>query len=1309
MKTTSVLRFLFLFLGTAFYLNAQNQEKMPRPNFFPTAANRDINNSLMGTGHSVLASTCPTSPVTLDGQDATTNAAIANGATIPCNSNSFYIFSDNGGSTSNMNSPCIETVYSTYYTSQSTHGSETFYEGGVNIGCVGPSAPCSFPIGGTVPPFSGLQGWDLFLSYLDPSQQHDFVFCRNGTITNNPVTVQLVDCWSGNALSAATTYNNTNPATIATCFTLTVPAGTDIGSYSYSILPVSASAALTDQGYGVTLVNTASLSAGTYTVTYVFTPPASSGCGSVTGTYVFTIGPNPTVNVNSPTICSGAAGPTLTATGATTYSWTPSTGLSATTGASVTANPPSTQVYTVTGSVGGCSATATSTVTINPTPTITINSSPASLCAGQTATLTASGVSTCTWSANAGSAQTLTVTINPAGTATYTVNGTTSGCSSSANIVVTVNPLPTVTAVSTSTAVCSGSTATLTAGGASTYTWSANAGSATASAVAVSPVTSDTYIVTGTDGNSCVNTATVTVDVTPSPTLTSSVTTPTICAGQTDTLIVSGAVTYTWMPGGTTTSTVSVTPPLTTTYVVTGDAGGGCTATQTVIVTVISVPSLTVTATSASVCPGQSSTLTVSGATTYTWSANAGGVNTTTTSVTPASPDTYTVHATQNGCTDSTTISVTIAATPTVIAISPSPTVCSGQSMPIIAGGATTYTWSANAGSATTQNVLVTPLTNPTTYTVVGATGNCKDSTTISIGVVATPTVTASATNSSICSGQSDTLIALVAPGTCTLSWSPVTSSNDSVFVNPTSSTIYTVTADNSGCTTSQVVSVSVTPTPTLTISAPTPTVCSGTSEVLTASGATTYTWSANAGSVTTSTANVSPTISPTTYSVVGANGNCKDSTTQSVGIVTTPTITAVSTPTAICQGQSATIKAMYAPAGCIIGWAPTGASTDSITVSPSTTTPYTVTATNGACSSNTIVTLVVNPTPTLSLSSPSTQGVCNPNNVVGITFTSSAGSVVGWSNNNTAIGLAANGTGNIAGYTSPTVVAQQVGVVTAVAADPSTSCVGVPQTFTITINPQPTINGTAALDSAFCGASTGAIKGLSASGGTAPLTYQWYSSAGTMTAATKDSLVNVPLGVYHLVVMDALGCSASSANYTVGGTPMVVAAFTANTYHGTAPLSVAFTNGSVGATSYNWSFGGGGSSVLMNPNYTYQNGGTYQVVLTASSNHCQDTALCTIIVDQPILVTVPNIFSPNGDNINDVFEIVTSGVTELNCEIFNRWGQKVYSITSATGKWDGKLDNGNSATDGTYFYMLTAKSYDGKQHNSQGSLTLVR
>ena len=62
-----------------------------------------------------------------------------------------------------------------------------------------------------------------------------------------------------------------------------------------------------------------------------------------------------------------------------------------------------------------------------------------------------------------------------------------------------------------------------------------------------------------------------------------------------------------------------------------------------------------------------------------------------------------------------------------------------------------------------------------------------------------------------------------------------------------------------------------------------------------------------------------------------------------------------------------------------------------------------------------------------------------------------------------------------------------------------------------------------------------------------------------------------------------------------------------------------------------------------------------------------------------------------------------------LTCDIFNRWGQKVYGLTGPNQWWDGKLNNEHDATEGTYYYMLTAEGNDGKKYTYQGSLTLVK
>jgi PKD repeat protein len=330
---------------------------------------------------------------------------------------------------------------------------------------------------------------------------------------------------------------------------------------------------------------------GTYTVTLT----ASNGSSTSTSTTTITVNANPTVSSTpaNPTICSGSS-VTITASGATTYTWGPATGLSATTGASVIANPITTTTYTITGTTNGCSGTSTRTVTVNPLPTITATPAPATICAGGNVTLTAAGGTTYTWGPAAGLSATTgsSVVASPTATTTYTITGTgANGCTNTTTKLVTVNPLPTVTSSPASPSVCTGGNVTLTAGGASTYTWSPATGlsATTGSSVVATPTATTTYIITGTGANGCTNTTSQTVTVNPNPTVTASQPNPTICAGSSVSLSVTGATTYTWSPGtglsATTGGTVTANPATTTSYTVTGTSGG-CTSTTVITVTV---------------------------------------------------------------------------------------------------------------------------------------------------------------------------------------------------------------------------------------------------------------------------------------------------------------------------------------------------------------------------------------------------------------------------------------------------------------------------------------------------------------------------------------------------------------------------------------------------------------------------------------------------------------------------------------------------------------------------------------------------
>ena len=250
-------------------------------------------------------------------------------------------------------------------------------------------------------------------------------------------------------------------------------------------------------------VTVSPISSTTYTVTGI------SGTCSATATVSVTVNPAPslTVNATPSSICQGNSA-TLSASGASTYSWTDGTNNYS--GNSITVTPTVNTTYTVTGTIGTCSATATISVTVNPLPSVSATASPAAICNGATSVLTASGANTYSWSGGLGSGASKTVT--PSATTTYTVTGTsTAGCTGTATVSVTVNPLPTVTASASPSTINSGQSSVLSASGASTYSWSHSLGSG--SSKTVTPSSTTTYSVTGTSTANCTNTATVTVTV----------------------------------------------------------------------------------------------------------------------------------------------------------------------------------------------------------------------------------------------------------------------------------------------------------------------------------------------------------------------------------------------------------------------------------------------------------------------------------------------------------------------------------------------------------------------------------------------------------------------------------------------------------------------------------------------------------------------------------------------------------------------------------------------------------------------------
>ena len=401
-------------------------------------------------------------------------------------------------------------------------------------------------------------------------------------------------------------------------------------------------------------------------------------------------------------------------------------------------------IYGVTLYHGTCEAYAEIEVTSAslPTPTITGNTS---LCEGETTTLTANGGVTYAWS-NASTNNSISVSQS----GVYTVTATNAeGCSAPASVTVTVTPLPNVN-IGGNNSFCQGDNVTLTATGANTYVWS-NA----SSNASITVSNAGTYTVTGTDANGCTNTATKTVSVNPTYniplthsicqgesynfygqnlttagtythtlqtingcdsvlTLTLTVKalpTPTItgntslCEGETTTLTANGGVSYAWSNASTSNS-ISVSQS--GVYTVTATNAEGCSATANVTVTVNPLPTITI-AGNTTLCAGNSTTLTASGADSYSWST---GDNTASVSI--SAFGIYTVTGTTTaGCSGTANVTVLVSQLP-VISISGETDLCAGESTTLTANGGETYLWS----DGTTGNTLTVNMAG--TYQVIG-------------------------------------------------------------------------------------------------------------------------------------------------------------------------------------------------------------------------------------------------------------------------------------------------------------------------------------------------------------------------------------------------------------------------------------------------------------------------------------------------------------------------------------------------------------------------------------------------------------
>ena len=286
---------------------------------------------------------------------------------------------------------------------------------------------------------------------------------------------------------------------------------------------------------------------------------------------------------------------------------------------------------------------------------------------------------------------------------------------------------------------------------------------------------------------------------------------------------------------------------------------------------------------------------------------------------------------------------------------------------------------------------------------------------------------------------------------------------------------------------------------------------------------------------------------------------------------------------------------------------------------------------------------------------------------------------------------------------------------------------------FTIT-EPEPLLFSEFGYDPAYCRlfdyqSGNGVVYGA-AIGGTPDYTYQWTN------LETGESVINTTWGglnpgTYEFAVTDENGCTLVQALVLDSLNPIADFTVTIDQLKtdcdALVPVDITFTNLSqnfanpnnpFSDTTFFWNFDHDNINWVLSvdvneaPVINYTQSGTYEICLVATNkNGCTDTNCVELILCDPTVFVPVNIFSPNGDGINDVFSFVYKSIAikEFYCVVVDRWGVTIAEFNSLTEGWDGKDKQGNYVPDGVYFYKYVGKEDTGAPVEGQGTVQVIK
>jgi len=819
------------------------------------------------------------------------------------------------------------------------------------------------------------------------------------------------------------------------------------------------------------------------------------------------------------------------------------------------------------------------------------------------------------------------------------------------------------------------------------------------------------YVVSSSDGNNCVVSQTVPAYFVANPSLT--VTNVSICPFETGTLVASGATSYTWnniAPG----SSYAQSPANTTQYTVLGSAQG-CTASATASIILKSVPNPTFFSNSP-ICQNNNLMFSASGGTAYLWTGVSGFTSTnqsnTLNSALPAQSGVYQVMVTAaNSCTATTQGTVTVYPTPSVSATGA--TVCVTQTLSFNANSfpGANFVWQ---GPNNFVSLLQNPsISNPNVsasgfYTVsVTSAQGCTNSAAAHASVTAVPVINFSS-NSPQCFGKTLSFYAANTIGAQNYNWSGPNGFS-STAINPSIPNVtlpasgnYVLTVSTGPCVVNASISATIHPLPQ-PVAFNTAPACEGKAfQMGVNSSGVTYTWtgpngySNNQQNFTIANSQLNQT-GMYTVQVTDAN-TCQNFNTTSVTILPNPVVNAAGD--LVCFGQPAQLSATGADNYYWQGPGTYTAVGANPIVDPTINTQvwtYTVmgTAANGctAVTTATIGTRVL-PLPTLSV----TPRVC----VLSTVYLNGNGGLSYYWTGPLNYSSSQQNTSFVAGNIGMS------GIYTLMVMD-AFGCRGY-TTAPVIVDPEPTgqIAGKLSGCVPFC-----STYSLQSSEGNV-INSIWTFNNQSVNSSTVSYCFNTP-GNFELKgsFEDDKTCRGTITQM-VKVFPLPVADFD---YSPAKPIEnqdlVVFTNTSEGENQNKWQWaindGKNTNSFSENTSCFFEDAGNYAVAfLVRNSWGCWDTIVKSIEVALDFNVYIPNAFTPNEDGLNDVFFPVMRGVKRYELQIFNRWGELIFSTSSPDRNWDGTLQ-GEPCPQGIYNYKLNVLNNKSQEMNYNGVITLYR